>query len=153
LGGLDFECGWRLGILRKKLIPYFSRTRQVFGGVTWFIRNLDGDLVEVVQWGLSSANLLPPSDMNGDGKADLIVSRPSGILSATFIRYSAENAETKTFGLAGDTKFIGYYSGQRQGELGVFRATPGQLNRYYVNREPSTRLRLFGFADDTFVSP
>ncbi len=127
--------------------------RNQGGAITWYVRNLSGSLVEVVPWGLSGDEILAPADMDGDGRADLLVSRPQSNLSATYIRFADASSEVKVFGLASDRKFVGYYSGKAVGELGVYRATQGALNQFYIQRDPSTRFRTFGFAGDAIVTP
>lgn len=54
----------------------------------WFSRRLFGTKITQVQWGLPGDFPLVPQDINGDGKADYVITRVSGEKQAVFIRYT-----------------------------------------------------------------
>ena len=85
----------------------------------------------VVQWGLAGDTTLPPSDMNGDGAADINVVRPINGLLHTFIRFSNGLNMVLPFGLTGDIPFTADFSGVNHSELAVYRPSTNQV---YIRR-------------------
>jgi len=67
-----------------------------------------------------------PADRDGDGKADLIVFRPS---TAQWFTLPSGNNFTKgspeTFGASGDVPLSGDYDGDGRTDMAVYRATSG----------------------------
>ena len=55
-------------------------SREAFGGIDWWYRNILVGVNNYVQWGLAGDELLPPADVNGDGRADFLVSRKGSSL-------------------------------------------------------------------------
>ncbi|MFN8390223.1 MAG: VCBS repeat-containing protein [Bdellovibrionota bacterium] len=58
-------------------------------GYLWFGKKFGLPEISQVQWGLPGDIPLMPLDINNDGKADYIVSRPTGAGQKIYVRYSA----------------------------------------------------------------
>lgn len=76
--------------------------RNLFGGIYWFIRSLDGTFSVAVQWGLQGDTPIPPADYDGDSRADLAVARKVGSLLTFYIRLATGESRVVNFGLAND---------------------------------------------------
>jgi hypothetical protein len=105
--------------------------RQIGGLLYFFYHSLtdDGSTYSTVQWGLAGDRILPPIDMNGDGRADVGVVRRFGIYEYVFFRLSGTGAfhngrdayKAFLFGLAGDVAVAGDYSGINQSSYAILR--------------------------------
>jgi hypothetical protein len=69
-----------------------------------------------------------PEDFDGDGRADLVVYRPSQ--GMWFVRFSVDNYDVSTYGayqwgLAGDTPVLSDFDGDGRADLSVWRPSTG----------------------------
>ncbi len=98
--------------------------RSDANGITWFGRNLSGSFTSQFSFGLGEDTLLPPSDFNGDGKADVVVTRDFGDFKVFFIRYTdLDLAISLAFGLKDDKPYIGNFTQGSLAELALFRVS------------------------------
>jgi len=93
-------------------------SRTVDGNVTWYYRGIGDSSFQTVPFGLTTDRLLPPSDMNGDGKADLIAVRDTGKISTAHVRIDAQTTITAIVGLNTDVILTGHFSGEAAAEFG-----------------------------------
>jgi hypothetical protein len=116
--------------------------RELGGGIVWFMQRLEDGTpqgpitLETINWGLAGDTLLTPNDMDGDRKADIIVSRPGGDgLVHTYVRKTTEGPNPfpgpAGFGLHCDVVAPGQYDGLNFGKLAVYRRDGGS---FYVDR-------------------
>lgn len=84
------------------------------GFYSWFGKKLFSSNISQVQWGLPGDIPLLPQDLNGDGRADYIISRPTGNGQVGYVRYS--DSEYTTFDLGQNTSIP---------MVGNFTGTPG----------------------------
>ncbi len=128
-------------------------TRDLGGEVNWFYQRLNGSALSQIAFGLSEGDIqLPPSDLDGDGKADLIVVRGIGGGGVAFVRYADGNIEQIDFGLSGDVPLAGQFTGANRSELGVFRR--GAISSFFQRRNNGTVPQsLFGTSANILVRP
>lgn len=130
------------------------------GGIWWFSYSFKSKKQRgPIQWGLSGDTLLGPMDFNGDGFADIIISRPTPLGGrAFFIREFKSKSPWSTYielGLATDVPLTGFFNGQNVAEAAVYR--PGQngaASTFYV-RAPNGVVHTipFGLASDSPLRP
>jgi hypothetical protein len=83
-----------------------------------------------IQWGIGSLGDVPlTGDINGDGKADLIIWRPTDgnwyALLSSASGYSYSNQFVRNWGTAGDRPFVGDFDGDHRADLAVWRPSTG----------------------------
>ncbi len=81
-------------------------------GYQWFTKKLFKPEVSQVQWGLPGDYPLLPLDINVDGKADYIISRPTGGGQKFYVRYSASSSQTFDGGQDSSVPMAGNYTGK-----------------------------------------
>ncbi|MCB0322947.1 MAG: VCBS repeat-containing protein [Bdellovibrionales bacterium] len=130
--------------------------RNSGGSITWFARDVAGNFTASAPWGLDGDRMLPPADFNGDGKADLVVTRGFGAFQVAFINYDVTNqsyAQSVLFGLTGDTPYSGYFTQSTLAELAMYRQSTF-LSTHFVRFFDETVTGVpFGLVGDTLVQP
>lgn len=78
-------------------------------GFTWFTRKpfVDRNQTTAVQWGLSGDRPLLPRDIDGDNRADYIITRVVGGNQVAYIRYATGQSETRVLGQASSIPQVG----------------------------------------------
>ncbi len=90
----------------------------------------------IIQWGTrqDSPN---PQDYDGDGLADITVTRPDATGLTWYIQQSRDGIRIERFGLAGDYRLRGDYDGDGKADLALARpvgASPDKEFVFYVKR-------------------
>jgi hypothetical protein len=83
-----------------------------------------------IQWGIGTLGDVPlTGDINGDGKADLIIWRPTDgnwyALLSSASGYSYSNQFVRNWGTAGDRPFVGDFDGDHRADFAVWRPSTG----------------------------
>jgi len=112
----------------------------------WFVKAVDGQLLENMQWGLPEDEPLPPMDFDGDGRVDFAVVRNQGNTKVGYIRFRDNTFRAITiYGTEKrDLPFVGFFSGTNRAEIAIYR--PGEAKKPNV-----FLLQQFGFAPKTFT--
>ena len=138
--------------------------RNFLGGIYWFGRGVLPDVTNTATtrlWGLAGDQPLPPEDFDNDGKDDLAVVRVTGRFLTTYINASTAGPVVRTFGLVGDTPYLGFYSGEDRGQLCVFRkatrSAPGLFGsgfeglHYQLEPDFTIRSAYWGLHGDSII--
>lgn len=118
-------------------------------GFYWFSRDLFGFDMSVVQWGLPGDLPLLPRDLNGDGQADYIISRPSGGGQVGYVRYGADSSTTLALGADGSLPLVGRFSGPNS--FAVWNRSQGTL--MFRQGDGSFSSAGFGITTNALVRP
>jgi len=103
-------------------------------------------------FGLRGDTFLPPADLTGDGRADLIVSRTSGASRIVSSRSAKGVVKDTALGLASDLPILGFFSGLNRAELGFYRAATAEV--YVMKRNGQLHPRsVRSVAGGKFISP
>jgi len=113
----------------------------------WWISNMDGQLIKVLQFGLATDNPIV-GDYDGDGIADIAVTRDNDAANTKvwhILRSSDGQYVGLQFGLSTDKEMVGDYDGDRKTDLVVTRKLNGKLT-WYILRSGSNQVmtRVFG---------
>jgi hypothetical protein len=118
-------------------------------GYLWFGKKLGRPEISQVQWGLPGDYPLLPADINQDGRADYVISRPTGAGQILYIRYSASSTATLRVGQDTSIPMIGNFTGS-PGYAWAQRDTGFTAIR---RRDGSPDVFLFGIAANAVVRP
>lgn len=100
-------------------------------GFNWFSKDLFGEDYTQVQWGLPGDIPVLPTDVNGDGQPEYIVTRPVGGAQVVLIRYANGASSGDFLGSSASIPLIGNFFGvntfawfeRSQGVFGLRTAT------------------------------
>jgi hypothetical protein len=136
------------------------------GQIVWYAYFLKtGSILGPYPWGLRGDHLLPPMDIDGDGKAEFLVARTLNGFIHTFFNsplreQTGSTVEVqKLFGLPGDFLHVANYNGLPYGELSVWRHTNLawtnnlRFSEYWDAIGPSLGNTSYGFTTDTVIGP
>ncbi len=109
-------------------------SRNVGGAIHWFYSAPLTDEVSSLAWGLQGDHLLQPTDVDGDGRAELIVSRTTGNHLSTYIQLRDGSVMTIPTGVPGDVLLIGQFSGVNRAEFAVYHPSESETGQLIINR-------------------
>lgn len=83
-------------------------------GYLWYTLNPRDGSFDVTQWGLNGDLPLLPSDVNGDGKADYIITRRTGVYQVAYVRFGDGPNDWTTYQLGFDSSIpqVGNFLGE-----------------------------------------
>ncbi len=81
---------------------------------------------KTLNWG-ADGDLPVPADHDGDGKADLVVFRPS--TNTWYTRFANGTFSTTAFGVAGDKPVVGDFDGDGKADIALYRSSD---NNWYI---------------------
>ncbi len=124
-------------------------------GFTWYGRKLTGKIFgqshTQVQWGLPGDIPLMPQDINGDKKADYIISRPSSGGQIAYIRFSGSSANTVRLGGSSTIPMVGLLTSTKEKKYAWWDRSQGILAIRNSNSSFSTST--FGLSVNAFIRP
>ena len=133
--------------------------KELSGFVNWYARELNGNVLPVISWGVHADQLLPPQDMNGDGIDDFIVVRNELGGLVFYVRHNstqgiAEAPRVVTLGVSGNVPFVGHYSSDSKMNFGVFETYANNIARHVINMSEQSSIQInYGLEDDFLVTP
>ena len=119
------------------------------GGFTWYTKKLFSPEIGVAQWGLPGDVPLLPQDINGDGRPDYIISRPTGAGQVAYIRYSNNSWDTRAIGGDNSIPMVGKFN-DRNDFAWWERSTGFAATR---NPDGSPNVFAFGVSSNALVRP
>ncbi len=164
LANMDGDNYHDLVVMRDNHIPGFK---------SWFINRVfyeeDGADHQGIVFGLSTDTALPPADFNGDGAADLIISRVEGNFTYIFVRLSEKREDRSKassepqilsfqFGLKDDILLPGNHFDAEKANILAFRRGQGNAQAFSFLTLPGSSTLFdssvpFGLSSDTLISP
>ncbi|MCC6954874.1 MAG: VCBS repeat-containing protein [Deltaproteobacteria bacterium] len=131
-------------------------SRRGTSDLVWFWENVGDTAATRINWGLRNDTPLNPYDVNGDGRADLIVTRKVSRSDLAFIRYDDATNEVRSLGSSGHIPFVGNFDGAGPAVFGkVVRNKSGDRPLRYILRPAATGQTSyeFGVSNQIVVRP
>ncbi len=138
--------------------PRIGVVRVVNGVLTWFSKSFFGNDLTQNIWGVSGDIPLIPHDMDGDGRADLIVSRPEtagGLDQQTLYVATLPTAQVYQVGRATSIPFVGNFAGGPADQIGWVQRDGAGANSLVGIRDGNGNVdvRTFGINENIIVRP